>query len=601
MAGNDDSDSDATISDFEDEDGGQEEAMEIVNSPPSRERVPASSVDPSDQGQASTSQSAPVERANQSDEPSEEPGEVAERLEEPGQIIRNGDEPGEVCELLEPGELAIPDQKRNREAGTLKRSHDDSTDKDDQDDGSLCPICMDMWTNSGNHRLACLRCGHLFGHSCIVRWLNVGCSAGQRRCPQCNKRAALKDIRFLYARKLQVLDTAERDQLKKELEALQMEKNRLELELVRAKLNSKMQQLEVEQLKIRLIGTQNDVKSQLPVKSSKGNFTLRHTLEICKNEGCRVLAFCGWYNILCISQSSANRLFSGFGIKKIDAVNMKPTQFLFLHPKPIRDLSFSPHCRDMLLSVSVDNSAKLVSVLSNTVVHSLNTEAPLWSCCWDADNSNQFYVGSQKGVVMLYDVRQPQTSMLTLSTPGDKSPVTSVVSVPTNRGKFLPRGGLLVCRLNSVWTYKRLTDEEFSGQQAPLDGPFTSLCYEPETELAMVSTRPNARFRQTSHILCQLDIEEECGVILNPIHTYLGSTSQKLLSRPCQVVAPHDTYVAAHLESNECISIWSASTRECVQKLRTSESIIDLCPLKVNDTLSLAALSPNSLQIYTYA
>lgn len=33
----------------------------------------------------------------------------------------------------------------------------------DDDDGSICPICLDAWTNSGAHRICSLKCGHLFG------------------------------------------------------------------------------------------------------------------------------------------------------------------------------------------------------------------------------------------------------------------------------------------------------------------------------------------------------------------------------------------------------------------------------------------------------
>eukprot|EP01018_Ginkgo_biloba_P034261 Gb_28485 [translate_table: standard] len=34
-----------------------------------------------------------------------------------------------------------------------------------------CPICMEPWTEDGEHRLCSLACGHLFGRSCIRSWL----------------------------------------------------------------------------------------------------------------------------------------------------------------------------------------------------------------------------------------------------------------------------------------------------------------------------------------------------------------------------------------------------------------------------------------------
>lgn len=40
---------------------------------------------------------------------------------------------------------------------------------EDDDDGSICPICLDNWDTDGAHRLVSLKCGHLFGESCIKR------------------------------------------------------------------------------------------------------------------------------------------------------------------------------------------------------------------------------------------------------------------------------------------------------------------------------------------------------------------------------------------------------------------------------------------------
>lgn len=40
---------------------------------------------------------------------------------------------------------------------------------EDDDDGCTCPICFDLWEVSGDHRVAALKCGHLFGNSCIKR------------------------------------------------------------------------------------------------------------------------------------------------------------------------------------------------------------------------------------------------------------------------------------------------------------------------------------------------------------------------------------------------------------------------------------------------
>jgi hypothetical protein len=41
----------------------------------------------------------------------------------------------------------------------------------EEDEGAQCTICLDPWSNSGEHRLCSLVCGHFFGKSCITTWL----------------------------------------------------------------------------------------------------------------------------------------------------------------------------------------------------------------------------------------------------------------------------------------------------------------------------------------------------------------------------------------------------------------------------------------------
>lgn len=77
-----------------------------------------------------------------------------------------------------------------------------------------CSICLDMWSNYGDHRLCCLKCGHLFGLSCLKKWLEP-LRAADRRCPECNTKANKRDIRVLYAKKLVAMDTAELEKVMK--------------------------------------------------------------------------------------------------------------------------------------------------------------------------------------------------------------------------------------------------------------------------------------------------------------------------------------------------------------------------------------------------
>ena len=61
------------------------------------------------------------------------------------------------------------------------------------DESRDCLICLEPFAQSGEHQISCLRCGHLFGHCCIVKWLKA-----KRWCPACQGQAKEKDVRKLF-------------------------------------------------------------------------------------------------------------------------------------------------------------------------------------------------------------------------------------------------------------------------------------------------------------------------------------------------------------------------------------------------------------------
>ena len=97
--------------------------------------------------------------------------------------------------------------------------------EEEESDGQTCTICYDTFTNSGVHRISCLKCGHVYGKSCIEKWLRQ-----HGRCPQCNSKAAKRDIRILYVKSIQAIDTTEFESVKSELEStiITLQKSTLE-------------------------------------------------------------------------------------------------------------------------------------------------------------------------------------------------------------------------------------------------------------------------------------------------------------------------------------------------------------------------------------
>ncbi|XP_020818171.1 E3 ubiquitin-protein ligase RFWD3-like [Drosophila serrata] len=58
---------------------------------------------------------------------------------------------------------------------------------------TTCSICLSPWQAEGGHRVVSLRCGHLFGSSCIRRALRHS-----RQCPICMKRCHPADVRKIH-------------------------------------------------------------------------------------------------------------------------------------------------------------------------------------------------------------------------------------------------------------------------------------------------------------------------------------------------------------------------------------------------------------------
>ncbi|XP_004922149.1 E3 ubiquitin-protein ligase RFWD3 [Bombyx mori] len=449
-------------------------------------------------------------------------------------------------------------------------------------DGETCPICLDSWGNSGDHRLVALRCGHLFGSECVERWLKAQ-KLKDRTCPTCKGKANLKDLRFIYARRLVAADTSQITALQKQVEILQSEKSRTELELEKMKIAHRACVQQLEGLRSTLMKSQSN-KEQPSRKSWR--FALEKNLEICKDGGCRVLTYnCRTYELY-VSQKSVNYLFPGFGIRKISCVDYKLGQFVHLHPKPIRDITYSQH-RDLLLSVALDSTARIVErgILSVTV----NSGMPLWSCSWDNLRSNEFYVGGVGGVIHHYDVRNPSTYLRMLSSPGDLSPVVSLCSTEY---------GLLSCQLNSskLWA---VNTRQCEPRVLPVEGSFMSLAYDNASQRAVIASRPSSNGLERSKLsVCKLKPSIPNGeVICDVVETFSGSLRSSLMSKVAWVRLASSAWVAAHSESDSALYLHGVDGTRTMS-LPASEPALDVCSVETNGSNILAALSESRLRLY---
>uniref|UniRef100_A0A336M0F1 CSON006523 protein n=1 Tax=Culicoides sonorensis TaxID=179676 RepID=A0A336M0F1_CULSO len=115
-------------------------------------------------------------------------------------------------------EIAIQTEAEYKPHVVDMETQTDEEYNDDDGDGTQCPICYEPWEESGEHSLVSLKCGHLFGESCVKRWLNdQQVQQNKRFCPVCRTKAETKHIRPLYARRIVQIKYERLNELKAEL------------------------------------------------------------------------------------------------------------------------------------------------------------------------------------------------------------------------------------------------------------------------------------------------------------------------------------------------------------------------------------------------
>ena len=92
----------------------------------------------------------------------------------------------------------------------------------------------------------------------------------------------------------------------------------------------------------------------------------------------------------------------------------------------------------------------------------------------------------------------------------------------------------------------------------------------------------------------------------NIIHSFVGGTTQRVMSRPCQIEMDgnvKDILVCAHQESEGHVAIWSVTNGQKLPAgpLNCSDPVMDLCPMKLNNKSFLASLSEKSLRVYQFS
>lgn len=501
-----------------------------------------------------------------------------------------------------------------------RRQEVSQEEEEDEDEGQTCSICFEPWSNSGGHRIASLKCGHLFGHNCIEKWLK---GQGAGKCPQCNAKAKRGDIRVIYSKTVSVVDTTDRDRALKELEAEKALRIGAQKAEAQAILQHQLARAECDRLReeIRQLRGQLEFYSKTPSGLSTGEqsdapplvdqpnqrYVLQREFTVSQIGGARVLAFDPMQGMLVASKPSNNQIMPGYGLMKLSTLELRYSEFVRVHSGVLRDVVFSPQGDGMVLTAAMDKTVKLTSMHSNTVVQTYQTPLPAWACAWNQDDYNYLYCGLQNGTVYVYDVRNTSGHVTELQRPGGGAcPITSLAYVPLCRASTLNCSGILMGTLGSSTFWEKASFSE-SFTPHPLhtlpEGACTCLSFDQATRHCLASFRPSKRSPHSRHILCQLhntpvDQPFSCQLV----HQFTGGGTHKLLSRSKLFQRPgnDDRLLAAFGdEGTSSVQVWDVSTTSKLQQLSLGDgAALDMVPFASNDRDYLAVLTAAKLRVY---
>lgn len=527
-------------------------------------------------------------------------------------MANQGDEPVDLC--LDEAE---PDEENTNQQPLSQGETSESN--------STCLICMEEWTIGSAHRVCCLKCGHLFGRSCIERWIK---EKGQTaKCPNCNKPARRIDLRDLWCKTIRAYDSTELAELQKQLELERkhcakersinfhlknvndqlyadiekLKKNIIEKDERLAKLEnlfSRASKMRSEQLaldELNNIEPENMIFeiNQQP-QELKGRFFAAKNVESDPRGYCKSMTLCPTSAEILIAQPLPQghpRLGNDYGIRKYSLLDTSVHSFIYLHSQPLTSVQVKPF-GDLILTSGQDKKVHLTSINNSRKVQTFDCHNEPSSVSWSVHRDQQFYVASKNCYIALYDMRNTSDCIYQKRERFAKTGLVSMTSVCQNDGLFgvvaNDARGSQFLELSESSDYESeaidLDVEHLKVYQLPFSGLMGTVDHYKPTCATLITTRRSTTDQTTTHSLIKLkkrvDIDDgTVRIDCENIRTFRGGRSPDLLSQSRILRHPtldDQVLVGSCDESARGIKLWDASDNTEYQQLRTNEFVRDM-------------------------
>ncbi|XP_075164086.1 E3 ubiquitin-protein ligase RFWD3-like [Haematobia irritans] len=491
------------------------------------------------------------------------------------------------------------------------------TNTEENDDGLTCSICLKSCKISGAHRLCSLKCGHLFGESCLRQRLKEATlgKSSHNSCPECKIRARLHHIRYIYAKRLSAVDRSEEIRVRELLNQERMKAQILEFELDSLRTSyvqrtQKIQSLESTNESLKQFLLRNDIPSTYNKHSSKGKdnttslkhkLTLDRNITIAKKASCRIMKYDDRRSKLIIAQKG---FFPGYGLRILNAPTFETSNYLYTSQRMVCDISLSPGENQNLIAVaSKERTSKLFDIhnFQSVTVFKPGKE-PITSCAISSlVNENKIFLGSNHGSLYVYDIRNPGTCLMECKTKDNNNfPVVQIETVP--ECELFPRGGLLICKQSSLWFFENQKLNETEVQMTCLmsEDNLISISYNNSNRSLLVQAGTSDSQTRSRHILGYLSKSDNVPILQIDVIFY-ALTTNPVMVKSTQIQINSNILIAAYMQDPKLLVLYDKNSEQCIQSYPMPKLVYDLCPIYTNDCTYLATLHKSKCLLYKVA
>ncbi|XP_070495632.1 E3 ubiquitin-protein ligase rfwd3.L-like [Chironomus tepperi] len=488
-------------------------------------------------------------------------------------------------------EAVSPSKKKRKLDSPLKLN------QSSLDDGSLCSICLDNFNCSGEHRTVALKCGHLYGNSCITTWIK-----DNKNCPSCKSKASTRDFRFIYATKVQIVDNSREVELELQLQKVEQEKRDIQamssqnaMTIALQKRQIKELTREIERLKSMQLKRSNSNELTRHILRS-GRMYLEKSIEFKDNADCRIIKFMPKSKKLIISQKAvATSLFTGYGVRFVDVNSHRCEKFINTSSKQVIDMCFDPS-ETYLATASREPVCKVYNILSSQSIAVLapTSSSPIWSCSFNKNRENQIFLGAQDGSLHMYDFKKSAEVLQIQSSLDNKTPVKLILSMYKNDAFTL--GGFFVIHLRGLYFYE-YKDSSFEVTKLNYEDSIVTASYDDRTELLLLSTPTEDKMM---YILMKLIKVDEVPVLQESYRFYTNQTGVPFITRPAQIKVNDSFIVASYSNESRDIQLYTPEVGK-LHSIVMQNPVLDTCSIYNTDnsaSTSFAALSSTKCRIF---